>query len=250
MISLPDYYMDLVRGLDPLHKRIEFSAESDIVAVASVGLWPVAAAVNVLAAASVLNVSSSDVKDDAAGVGARTMLIEGIDANYAEISETVIMDGQTRITTANSYLRINACTVLTAGAELDNAGIIYLYTGTATAGVPDDMTKLYAALAAGANRSSNTIYTVPAGKYAVVYNLTFSGYNTTAAATLTIDLYRREYGVLAIRKNYAFFGHEGSNLQIGLPFVLPEKCDLYVQAMGSAAGPSSARVAADIIQKK
>jgi len=67
MISFPDYYMDLVRGLDPLHKRIEFSAESDIVAVASVGLWPVAAAVNVLAAASVLKVSSSDVKDDAAG---------------------------------------------------------------------------------------------------------------------------------------------------------------------------------------
>jgi hypothetical protein len=86
--------------------------------------------------ATTMTVSSSDVNDTSAGTGARTVLISGLDGSYNEISETITMNGQTPVTTSNSYLRVNRALVLTAGSGGVNAGIIYVGTGTVTSGVP------------------------------------------------------------------------------------------------------------------
>ena len=60
-------------------------------------VWPTSA--------STMTISSADANDTSAGTGAQTVTINGLDANYAEISETVTMDGQIAATTTNSYLR-------------------------------------------------------------------------------------------------------------------------------------------------
>ena len=56
-----------------------------------------------LAAASLLQVSSGSANDTAAGTGARTVTIVGLDANYNVISETLTMNGVTPVQTVNSY---------------------------------------------------------------------------------------------------------------------------------------------------
>jgi hypothetical protein len=53
------------------------------------------------AAALQMTVSSSSASDTSAGTGARTVLITGLNANYAVISESVTMNGQTAVTTTN-----------------------------------------------------------------------------------------------------------------------------------------------------
>lgn len=125
------------------------------------------------AAAAVLDITSTDVDDDGAPVdtGARTIVIEGLDANYEEISETVIMNGQTAVLTTNSYLRVNRMSVATTGSTNSNEGIIYASTGAQTAGVPDVAATIRMTIAVGEGESRAALYTVPAGKTAYVTNV-------------------------------------------------------------------------------
>jgi hypothetical protein len=88
------------------------------------------------AAATVMKVSSSSANDTSAGTGARTILVAGLDANYASQSETITLSGQTAVNTVNSYLRITYTELLTTGSGNGQAGTIYIGTGTVTAGVP------------------------------------------------------------------------------------------------------------------
>ena len=89
-------------------------------------------------AAVQMTISSSDVDDTAAGAGLQQVLINGLDANYNEISETIILNGQTPVTTVNSYFRIQGTGMIgtAAGASEFNEGIIYIGVGTVTTGVP------------------------------------------------------------------------------------------------------------------
>lgn len=79
-----------------------------------------------LTAASQLEVVSTSAADTAAGTGARTVLVSGLDANWLPISETVTLNGTTPVTTVNSYLRVNLFTTVTSGSGKVNAGDLTL----------------------------------------------------------------------------------------------------------------------------
>ncbi len=110
--------------------------------------------------ATVMKISSSSTNDAAVGIGARTVLITGLDANYNVISETVTLNGQTAVNTVNSYLRINGFTVTTAGNSLTAAGTIYAGAGVVTAGVP---ATVYELIPLGWNSRQSATYTIPTG---------------------------------------------------------------------------------------
>lgn len=115
-----------------------------------------------LAAAAQLKVSSGDANDTSVdGTGAKTVFIQGLDANFQEASETVSITGQTAVTTTNSYIFPHRAYVTSAGSGETNAGIIYFGAGTVTAGVP--ATK-YLAIPAGEGQTKSTQYMIPAGK--------------------------------------------------------------------------------------
>lgn len=119
-----------------------------------------AAAYPIVNAAQTMTISSASANDTSAGTGARTVLVEGVGVNFASQSEVVTLNGQTAVSTVNTYLGINNVTVLTAGAGLVNAGAIYAGFGTVTAGVP---ASILTAIAVGDNKSQGCVYTVPAG---------------------------------------------------------------------------------------
>jgi hypothetical protein len=76
--------------------------------------------------AAQLELTSTDADDtDTTGAGARTVTIEGLDANYAEITETVDMNGQTAdagSTTTASFLRVNRMYVASESYVRSNSG--------------------------------------------------------------------------------------------------------------------------------
>jgi hypothetical protein len=183
------------------------------------------------AAALQMTVSSSDANDTSAGTGARTVLITGLDANYAVITETVTMNGQTAVTTTNSFLRINSMLVATAGTGLANAGNIYIGTGVVTAGVP---ATIYNLISTGFNNTTSSQYTIPAG---------YTGYLVVARIGLAQDA-----GTTLITARTRFVGTNNipvtgpiivtnngiSTIDFPYPVAIAEKTRIQGEAIGGA----------------
>lgn len=87
-------------------------------------IWPVGGLITQPTSAGATTLVSTSANDAAAGTGARTVLVYGLDANYMKKTEVVTLNGTTPVTCVNNYLRINQMTVLTAGTGKTNAGII------------------------------------------------------------------------------------------------------------------------------
>ena len=97
-----------------------------------------------------------------------TVFIEGLDTNFAIITETLTLtNGATGVTTANSYRRINNMRVT---GSVNAVGILRLSSA--------DKVTTYAQIAIGAGKTQWSMYTVPAG-------YTFFLNRVTAAASAT-----------------------------------------------------------------
>lgn len=137
-----------------------FGFNPDVDSAAEEAVWPVGGLIPYLSSPVTMKVSSSDANDTAAGTGARTVLIRGINNNGEEVTETVTLNGQTAVNTTKTYTFIQQVTVLTAGSGKANAGTIYVGTGTVTAGVP---AVPYNAISIGDNNSLTGAWTCPTG---------------------------------------------------------------------------------------
>lgn len=181
------------------------------------------------ASASQLTLSSDDVNDTSAGTGARTVSIQGLDANYEEQTETITLNGQTEVTSVGSYIRIFRMSVLTGGSGGTNAGTIYAGTGTVTGGVPAN---IFAIMSPGEAQTLMAIYTVPANKTAQLYSFGVSSFgNANAVATARL-IVRNDGGVfrtqdkVLITRGTLIIPHR-------FPVPIPEKSDIEVTAVAS-----------------
>jgi len=115
--------------------------------------------------ATVLEILSASASDTAAGTGARTFTLNGLDANFNPISETLTMAGVTPVQTTKSYIRVNSLTIATAGSGGVNAGDVTLRVTGAGAN--------QAIARAGYGYAKSAIYTVPTGFQLLVTDLLF-----------------------------------------------------------------------------
>lgn len=67
---------------------------------------------------------SDDAGDTAAGVGARSIVITGLDLDLNPIVELMALNGTTPVTTSQLYLRVNAVFMQDAGSNMANLGTI------------------------------------------------------------------------------------------------------------------------------
>jgi len=185
-----------------------------------------------LSAASVMKISSSSANDTAAGTGARTVFVKGLDANYNQISETVTLNGQTSVNTVNSYLRVFHLAVSTAGSGEAAAGTIYAGTGVVTTGVPAVIYAVYTT----ANGSTAAVWTVPAGYTAYIVSYA-SGYsNATATANGTVSLSIRPFGsVFDTTSQLRVSNGVQGWIAFQYPILVAEKSDIEIRATSSAA---------------
>lgn len=229
------FELQVARGQITMHSSIQKFGYSTVIDGTTYPIWNVAANRTYLTTAAAMKVSSSSASDASAGTGARTVLIEGLDQNYAPISETVTLNGQTAVDTTKSYLRVLHITVLTAGSGGKNAGVLYVGTGTVTAGVPAVIHEL---APIGFNTELSGVYTVPAGFTAYLYQgglTSQSNGNNYITGTLSYS----NQGSPWVTPAVTIFTADMVNYNFTYPLVLPEKTDLEARATVSA-GTSSA----------
>jgi hypothetical protein len=204
-------------------------------------VWAQGGLYSYLAAATQLSVSSSSTNDTSAGTGARTVTLSGLDADYNEISETITLNGQTAVTTTNSYLRIFRMVVNSAGSGGENAGVIYAGTGTVTSGVPANK---YATIAIGDNQTLMALWTVPANHTAYLLQTDVTVATTQNNKYCTASLVARPYGEVFQVKDRFVKAESQTTLTYSVPLKFEEKTDIEYRAIGDSAGADIAISAA------
>jgi len=221
-------------ALSPSYKQVYKFGTNSNVGNSVETIWQQGGLYSYPPSASTMTVSSSDVNDTSAGTGARTVQIFGLDGSYNEASETISLNGQTAVTTVNSYIRMNRALVLTAGSGGANAGNIYVGTGTVTAGVPAN---IYTIINGdGSNQTLQAFWTIPAGYTAYIYQTNIStGTSSATPAILTTLLVARPFGGVFNTKEVITIS-TGNHLQdYSFPIKLTEKTDIEFRAESSSA---------------
>ncbi len=130
--------------------NINLYGTQSAVTSAYIPIWENATAYTFPSSAIQMTLYSSSASDTNVSV-----LIQGLNASYTPISETLVLtNGTTGVTTVNSYFRIHSISIVTSSAN-NPVGTIYLSNSAKTV--------TYAQIAIGVGRSQMTIYTVPAG---------------------------------------------------------------------------------------
>lgn len=194
-------------------------------------VWPDGGLIPHPSAESVLKISSTSANDTAAGTGARTVFISGVNGNYNTVSETVELNGQTAVNTTNSYLYVNQLYVVTTGSGGVNDGAINAGTGVVTLGVP---AVLYDLIAAGFNQRTTGHYCVPAGYTGyMVHGLISAG---QASGSTGVTAYLKQHGPDGILRVGAVSTLNNGAIQYPFdpPYTIPEKNCVGASAIGSA----------------
>jgi hypothetical protein len=130
------------------------------------------------------NVISTSANDTAAGTGARTIEVQGLDANYFELNEQVTLNGLTQVSLVNQFIRINRAFVVSSGTGLSNAGDVSIRQGTI----------VFNTIPASLGQTQSSIYTVPAN-YKAAYLAQYSiGMQGPASAAAQVALMTRFQG--------------------------------------------------------
>ena len=176
--------------------------------------------------ATQMTISSSD-----AGTNAVVSIV-GLGADYVEKTELITLDGQTPVTTANSYLRINGMSALTGTV----AGSIYLGSGTVTSGVP---ATVYARIINGNNRTEMGLYTVPAGHEFYFDRGDVSHGADSANAYITARLTYRLPDLLFQTGAKVTLNNMRIDFVFEYPLLLPAGTDIQTRAICSKSQPNA-----------
>ena len=231
--SSEPFELQVAQGQIAYHEHIYKFGQNSVVGNSVETIWQQGGLYSYPPSATTMTVSSSDTNDTSAGTGARTVQIAGLDGDYNEISETITLNGQTAVTTSNSFLRVNRGLVLTAGSGGANAGIIYVGTGTVTLGVPANV---YTTINGdGTNQSLQAFWTVPANYNAYIYqtNISTGNSSNTPAVLKTLLVARPQGGVFNTKEIIVLT--DGNHLQnYSFPITLTEKTDIEFRAESSS----------------
>lgn len=150
-------------------KKVTVGADSGVI-------WPNGAFVFPAAAGVQMAVVSTSANDAAAGTGIRTLDIHYLDANLAEQTETVTLNGTTPVNTVATNIRFIQCMhMVTFGSGKAAAGNISATNGGNT----------HSYIATGEVRCTSSVRMVPAGKRLIVNGL-YAGSASGSAAAVAI----------------------------------------------------------------
>lgn len=212
--------LQVARGQIMGHSTVNIYGFQVSVTTTNIPIWEVAGAYAYPASATTMNlVSTVNTGSDLSGT---TILIQGLDANYAPISETLALTGTTVAVTTKSYLRINSMLV-NAGAP----------TGTITLkNLANSVT--YAQINPSIGRSQMAVYTVPAGH--TFYLSRIDAYTSANGSSADWIQYRNvsttSSGVTSLTQQAPFTNTYHAQRVMPRPFA--EKTDIQLQAKTSA----------------
>jgi hypothetical protein len=220
--------LQVSRGQIAYHKTLFKFGSNPVVDSSLETVWSQGGIYAYPTVSSVMKVSSSSSNDAGSGTGAQTVLVSGLDANYNEISETVVLNGQTEVLTTSSFIRVFRAFVVTAGSGATAAGNIYVGTGTVTSGVP---ATIYAKIPVGANQTLMAVWTVPAGYTAYVDNGTFSAAGSNTNHSIKGQFCFRPFGGVMRVGAEVTLANGFVSFDFEYPLAFPEKSDIEARAI-------------------
>jgi hypothetical protein len=243
MAKTEPFELQVSRGQIQGHSRFCPFGFNDAVGGTAETIWTAGGTYTFPSTATALSVVSASTDDDGSpvGTGARTVTIDGLDANYLPVSETVTMNGTTAVSTTNSFLRVNSVYVATAGSAGGAVGKITVANSTPTT---------LATIVATLGNSEQCIYTVPAGHTAYISRYLLSSYNATAdAATVGLIFVKPFGGVNQLATTVRIPGTGAFTCEADYPFPVTEKSDIDFRANVTAgSGNVSAQLQMIVIQ--
>jgi hypothetical protein len=143
------------------------------------------------------------------------ILIDGLDANYANQTEVVTLnasDSRTAVASTKQFLRIHS--IMCNGTDTNVGDITtHVTSGTGT---------VVSKLSAGRGRAQAGVYTVPAGYTGYL----FKGDASSTAATV-VNFMARYFGKAFMVVHVAIVDNSTYIYDFPFPMVLPEKTDMY-----------------------
>jgi hypothetical protein len=164
------------------------------------------------------SISSSDSGDT------EEITITMLDIDYVEFTQTAILDGQNRVAITPGF-RFNRAYNSNGSPFLGN---VYIYENTTLAGgVPIDVTAVRGYLSTTGQQTLQSMYTVPAGKTAYLYELKTSMGGRKAGITTYEAYLRVEGGVFLIKDTHDLMatGTSYANDVFMAPRLFPPKTD-------------------------
>ena len=231
-----DYLYQIAEGNISGHEAWVNFGYSGTVGTGETDIWSKTGVYAFPGSAIQMAVSSSAAGDSSAGTGVRTVHVHYLDGNFVENVGTVTMDGTALVPTAGTNIyRINRVEVATVGTYGKAVGAISV---TGTAG-----TVFYDHISAGYLQSRNSAYTVPAGKTLYVVSVRGAYGHSSNQPEYGRLLFYATVNHSGVKSPGMFFGFGESMsdnttipIDLVIPFKVPEKCDIKVSCIASAAG--------------
>jgi len=178
-----------------------------------------------LNSAQQLKVVSTSPNDTYGGSGTNVIYLEGLDANYRDLDETVVLSGTTPATTAGSFLRVFKATAVAGG---ENQGTISVKS--------NDQTKTLAVMVLGRGQTQSCLFTCPDNTTFYLSQMYGScPHNGTKAA---VSMWIRPYGMPWQCKGRIGFVGNPMSREVRIPYRVPAKAD--IEFRGEAFGATVA----------
>ncbi len=192
-------------------------------------IWETGGIYQYLTTASVVSAVSDENGDSPTGSGARSIELQGLDANYQEITETISLNS----TSTQEFIRIYRALVATTGSTGTNEGNIDIIAGSniiisiGTHGTGSNKE--------GFGQSQTSVYTVPAGKTGYITQWTIGTGDYSKAIHAYLKVSETHNGNILRTKDVMFLNsHAVKDYKI--PLKVPERSDIEVRAFNSATG--------------
>jgi len=214
-VSTQRFGLDAARGIMGNVEAVNIFGFNRAVGTSFETIWNNGGTYSFLADEQQLSVVSTDAADT------MDLLIQGLDGDYNEVTETITLTGTNAVTTTNSFLRVNNAVILSG----ENAGDI---TGSYTT------TDVFY-IEAGIGTTQACVYTVPAGHTLYLFRIDLTSGTVTGNKYLT---YRNridsENGrVLRVAEATWQTGQQSFDRQV--PFPISEKTDFQFEAKSSSS---------------
>lgn len=231
----PDFQLRIGLGLIKGFRRVVARGNNPSVDTGTVpeDIWATGGLYPWLSAASAMEILSASANDTAAGTGARTVQIDGLDGNYKEVTQIVTLNGVTPVAIPTSLLRINSAQVVTAGSGRVNAGDITIRLASAGA--------THASITAGYGVSRRGFYSVPAGNSLCIVHFLSSinhtiGAEQAASIATFIQSPTAGFSILPLEfstteRSFQFPGPLG--------YVIPEKNDFSLRVISVSSNSTN-----------
>lgn len=185
------------------------------------------------------SVVSTSADDNVSGVGARKVLVHGLDANFKEVTELVDMNGLTPVPTVTTWIRIFKLIIVDLGSALREQGIITCDVGG------DIQSRIIPRLDLDdpVGSSLETHYTIPAGKTGYISQWNVTQWNGELSMGLPGRPNNQEVHLQIRLNNDATLNNPpwhtldvhhsantGGHRPFAIPRTLPEKTDIVVRA--------------------